>query len=153
MRTLLLVVAVFLASCAPDASGQTSNTDSFSPVNWQAGELRRFNELNIGGAYQLFRRACYEDIGGYLPLEAGGVDTVAGVMARQGFGNAMPVLGAALVALRTSCRMLPGTSAITFRFLLNLVQHQTDLTHLWRDTVAADKWQTCIKILSSSDSA
>ena len=42
----------------------------------------RFNELDIGGGYQLFRRACYEDIGGYLPLEMGCEDTVAGAMAR-----------------------------------------------------------------------
>lgn len=42
----------------------------------------RFAELDIGGAYQLFRRECYEDIGGYMPLEMGGVDTVAGIMAR-----------------------------------------------------------------------
>lgn len=41
-----------------------------------------FSELDIGGAYQLFRRECYEEIGGYMPLEMGGVDTVAGIMAR-----------------------------------------------------------------------
>ena len=43
----------------------------------------RFNELNIGGAYQLFRRTCYEDIEGYMPLEMGGEDTIAGIMARH----------------------------------------------------------------------
>jgi len=42
----------------------------------------RFTELDIGGAYQLFRRECYEEIGGYMPLEMGGVDTVAGIMSR-----------------------------------------------------------------------
>jgi len=43
----------------------------------------RFNELSIGGAYQFFRRSCYEDIGGYLCLEFGGADMMAGVAARQ----------------------------------------------------------------------
>ncbi len=43
----------------------------------------KFNELSIGGAYQFFRRACYEDIGGFIPLDLGGVDTVAGIMARE----------------------------------------------------------------------
>jgi glycosyltransferase involved in cell wall biosynthesis len=42
----------------------------------------RFNALNFGAGYQFFRRACYEQIGGYLPLELGGEDTVAGIMAR-----------------------------------------------------------------------
>ena len=43
----------------------------------------RFNELSIGGAYQLFRRSCYEDIGGFLTLKFGGADMMAGVAARQ----------------------------------------------------------------------
>jgi len=43
----------------------------------------RFSEFSIGGAYQLFRRSCYEDIGGYQALEFGGEDMVAGIMARH----------------------------------------------------------------------
>jgi biofilm PGA synthesis N-glycosyltransferase PgaC len=43
----------------------------------------RFNELSIGGTYQCFRRSCCEDIGGYLCLEFGGTDMMAGVAARQ----------------------------------------------------------------------
>jgi glycosyltransferase involved in cell wall biosynthesis len=35
------------------------------------------------GLVQLFRRVCYEQIGGYLPLEAGGEDATAAVMARM----------------------------------------------------------------------
>jgi glycosyltransferase involved in cell wall biosynthesis len=38
---------------------------------------------NVPGAAQVFRRKCFEDIGGYLPLEMGGEDTVAEVMARM----------------------------------------------------------------------
>lgn len=38
---------------------------------------------SVAGAVQLFRRQCYEDIGGYLPLEYGGIDAAAEVMARM----------------------------------------------------------------------
>lgn len=35
------------------------------------------------GAFQLFRRACYEEIGGYIPVRTGGMDSVALLMARM----------------------------------------------------------------------
>jgi glycosyltransferase involved in cell wall biosynthesis len=38
---------------------------------------------HVSGAIQLFRRECYEAIGGYIPIPAGGEDTVAVVMARM----------------------------------------------------------------------
>jgi len=37
---------------------------------------------SVTGGIQLFRRECYEDVGGYLPLSQGGVDSAAEVMAR-----------------------------------------------------------------------
>lgn len=37
---------------------------------------------SVAGAVQLFRRQCYEDIGGYLPLKHGGIDAAAEIMAR-----------------------------------------------------------------------
>lgn len=48
----------------------------------------RFHRLpcsrnSVGGPVQLFRRQCYESIGGYLPLEHGGIDAVAETMARM----------------------------------------------------------------------
>jgi biofilm PGA synthesis N-glycosyltransferase PgaC len=39
-------------------------------------------EWSVTGGVQMFRRKCYEDIGGYMPL-SGGVDSAAEVMARQ----------------------------------------------------------------------
>jgi hypothetical protein len=39
---------------------------------------------SVAGAIQLFRRACFEDIGGHLPLSSGGEDWVAEVMAKIG---------------------------------------------------------------------
>lgn len=48
----------------------------------------RFQKLrparnSAGGPTQLFRRQCYEEIGGYMPLRFGGEDTVAETMARM----------------------------------------------------------------------
>lgn len=59
-----------------------------------AGGLRydliknNFYKLNcapdsVGGPFQLFRRACYEEIGGYKPLRFGGIDAVAETSARM----------------------------------------------------------------------
>jgi hypothetical protein len=38
---------------------------------------------SVAGAVQLFRRRCYEDIGGYLALPEGGIDSAAEIMARM----------------------------------------------------------------------
>jgi glycosyltransferase involved in cell wall biosynthesis len=49
------------------------------------GQFRQIRPArnSAGGPTQLFRRKCYEEIGGYLPLRFGGVDTVAETMARM----------------------------------------------------------------------
>lgn len=38
---------------------------------------------SVAGAVQMFRRQCYEEIGGYFPARAGGIDTIAEVSARM----------------------------------------------------------------------
>ncbi len=38
---------------------------------------------SVGGKVQLFRRECFESVGGYLALKHGGIDTAAEVMARM----------------------------------------------------------------------
>ena len=38
---------------------------------------------SVAGAVQLFRRECFESVGGYLPLRHGGIDAAAEIMARQ----------------------------------------------------------------------
>jgi hypothetical protein len=44
----------------------------------------RFSNIeHVSGASQLFRRECYEDIGGYLPIKGGGIDVVAVRTARM----------------------------------------------------------------------
>jgi hypothetical protein len=38
---------------------------------------------SVAGAVQLFRRECFEGIGGYKPLPRGGIDSAAEIMARM----------------------------------------------------------------------
>ncbi len=49
------------------------------------GQFRKIRPArnSAGGPTQFFRRQCYEEIGGYLPLRFGGLDTVAETMARM----------------------------------------------------------------------
>ena len=44
---------------------------------------QRISKNSVAGAVQLFRRRCYEDIGGYKPLKNGGVDSLAEICARM----------------------------------------------------------------------
>jgi glycosyltransferase involved in cell wall biosynthesis len=44
----------------------------------------RFTSIeHVSGACQLFRRACFEDIGGYVPVRGGGIDHIAVITARM----------------------------------------------------------------------
>jgi len=44
----------------------------------------RFSSIDhVSGACQLFRRECFESIGGYVPIKGGGIDVVAVVTARM----------------------------------------------------------------------
>lgn len=49
------------------------------------GEFRKLKCApdSVGGPFQLFRRKCYDDIGGYIPLRFGGIDAVAETTARM----------------------------------------------------------------------
>lgn len=46
-------------------------------------DYRFTNIEHVSGACQLFRRWCFESIGGYMPLEVGGIDLVAVTTARM----------------------------------------------------------------------
>lgn len=46
-------------------------------------DYRFSRKEHVSGACQLFRRECFESIGGYLPLKAGAIDLVAVVTARM----------------------------------------------------------------------
>jgi len=42
-----------------------------------------YNVNSVAGAVQLFRRRCFEEIGGYRPLKLGGIDALAEIMLRM----------------------------------------------------------------------
>jgi poly-beta-1,6-N-acetyl-D-glucosamine synthase len=46
-------------------------------------DYRFTNIEHVSGACQMFRRACFEDIGGYIPIKGGGIDWTAVTMARM----------------------------------------------------------------------
>jgi poly-beta-1,6-N-acetyl-D-glucosamine synthase len=46
-------------------------------------DYRFANVEHVSGACQLFRRSCFESIGGYVPLKVGGIDLVAVTTARM----------------------------------------------------------------------
>jgi len=52
--------------------------------DWYKGKFRKQKcaRNSVGGPFQLFRRNCYEAIGGYVSLKYGGIDAVAEIMAR-----------------------------------------------------------------------
>jgi glycosyltransferase involved in cell wall biosynthesis len=54
-----------------EADGYSSGTDSFEGYQ------------HVAGGCQLFRRACFQEIGGYVPNRAGGIDWIAVTTARM----------------------------------------------------------------------
>jgi hypothetical protein len=46
-------------------------------------DYRFVNVENVSGACQVFRRTCYEEIGGYVVAKGGAIDTVASITARM----------------------------------------------------------------------
>jgi biofilm PGA synthesis N-glycosyltransferase PgaC len=48
----------------------------------QVYDYKFMNEEHVSGGFQIFRRACFEEIGGYLPLRSGGEDWAAVTSAR-----------------------------------------------------------------------
>ncbi len=49
----------------------------------QTYDYRFTNIEHVSGACQLFRRRCFEEIGGYLPSEGGGIDLIAVLKSRM----------------------------------------------------------------------
>jgi glycosyltransferase involved in cell wall biosynthesis len=46
-------------------------------------DYRFVNVENVSGACQVFRRTCYEEIGGYVVAKGGAIDTIASITARM----------------------------------------------------------------------
>lgn len=54
-----------------EEGGYSSDTDSFE------------GQMHVAGGCQLFRRKCFEEVGGYIPIKAGGIDWIAVTTARM----------------------------------------------------------------------
>jgi biofilm PGA synthesis N-glycosyltransferase PgaC len=57
-----------------------------TPYQELSGEMydyRLVSPDHVSGACQMFRRACFEDIGGYVPVKGGAIDSIAGISARM----------------------------------------------------------------------
>ena len=60
----------------------------FREPNFRGYDYRFSNPAHVSGQCQLFRKACLREIGGYTPIEHGGVDWVASTTARMlGWGT------------------------------------------------------------------
>ena len=83
----------------------------FVEESFKGYDFRFSNIEHVSGACQLFRKQCFEDIGGYAPIKGGGIDYVAVTTARMkgwetrtfsektcfhhrkmGTGNAIPIM-------------------------------------------------------------
>src|SRR5438445_278526 len=71
-----------LSKCAEDPTLGLVGTPYRDPLD-QTCDYRSVNIDYVSGACQLFRRECFEEIGGYVPLKEGGVDDVAVITARM----------------------------------------------------------------------
>ncbi|MCC7343154.1 MAG: glycosyltransferase family 2 protein [Bryobacterales bacterium] len=54
----------------------------FSDPGSASYDYRIVSIEHVSGACQLFRRQCFEDIGGYVPVKGGGIDRIANIAAR-----------------------------------------------------------------------
>src|ERR1017187_2442028 len=60
-----------------------------APFREQSGQYDfRFSNIeNVWGGCQLFRRECFEEIGGYIPIKGGSIDNIAVISARMKGGR------------------------------------------------------------------
>jgi hypothetical protein len=55
----------------------------FVELTGKSYDYRYVNQEHVSGACQLFRKACFEEIGGYTPIKGGAIDWVAVTTARM----------------------------------------------------------------------
>jgi glycosyltransferase involved in cell wall biosynthesis len=74
--------ALLLRKLAEDSSLGLVGTP-FEEGAHQVYDYRFVNIEHVSGACQLFRRACFEEIGGYVPVKGGGIDYIAVIGSRM----------------------------------------------------------------------
>lgn len=72
-----LILAKFAADCRLGVGGTPFEEDG------RHYDYRYTNVEHVSGACQMFRRQCFESIGGYRPIRSGGIDWIAVTTARM----------------------------------------------------------------------
>jgi glycosyltransferase involved in cell wall biosynthesis len=75
--------AFLLDKLARDPALGLVGTPFKDSVDHSTYDYRFVSIEHVSGACQLFRRACFEDIGGYVPVKSGGIDHIAVLTARM----------------------------------------------------------------------
>ncbi len=75
-------IAFLLGKLARDPSLGLAGTP-YRDITSETYDLRFVGEEHVSGACQVFRRACFEAIGGYKLVRGGAIDTIASTMARM----------------------------------------------------------------------
>ena len=79
-------------------------------------DYRFVNIEHVSGACQLFRRECFEEIGGYVPVKGGGVDYIAVVTARMKGWKTRTFTEKVCLHHRPMGTALSGTLMMKFRY-------------------------------------
>jgi GT2 family glycosyltransferase len=81
----------------------------------QTYDYRFVSIEHVSGACQLFRRQCFEDVGGYVPVKGGGVDHIAVLTARMKGWKTRTFTDRACLHHRKMGTAQHGTWAVRFR--------------------------------------
>lgn len=90
-----------------------------TPFREESGEIYDYRFVNIehvSGACQVFRRECFEDVGGYVPVKGGGVDHIAVTTARMKGWKTRTFPEKSCLHHRPMGSALSGDLAIRFKF-------------------------------------
>ena len=76
--------AFLLGKLAGDAAlGVVGTAFRAADTSRQAYDYRFVGTEHVSGACQLFRRKCFESVGGYMPVKEGSIDHIAVILARM----------------------------------------------------------------------
>jgi poly-beta-1,6-N-acetyl-D-glucosamine synthase len=81
----------------------------------QRYDYRFASHSHVSGACQLFRRTCFEEIGGYIPIQGGGIDRVAVLNAQVRGWATMTFTEKVLVHHRKMGSATGGSLAVNFK--------------------------------------
>lgn len=91
---------------------------TYDPINGQFQETPGNRKRSVAGGTSIFRRECFEGIGGYLPIATGGEDHLAEIMARMHEWKTETFLDQKVFHLRA--HSIEGTNLLGARYRLGL---------------------------------